>query len=180
MEEPFQVFADDFDNSGTLDIVFGYYNQGKLFPYKSRNGSVKQMPFLRSKFKDFHSFGMATLYEVYGEDKLKNALHYSANTFASSYIENLGNSDFKISPLDNMAQLSSVKSIIFEDFDADGNLDLLLAGNSIYTEVETPRIDGSYGLVMRGDGKGEFSPMHPSNSNCYLIGEIPDMKSIRI
>ena len=56
-------------------------------------------------------------------------LFFSANTFASSYIENLGNSDFKISPLDNMAQLSSVKSIIIEDFDADGNLDLYVAQN---------------------------------------------------
>lgn len=178
--EPFQVFADDFDNSGTIDIVLGYYNHGKLYPYKSRNGSVTQMPFLKSKFKDFHSFGLATLSEVYGEDKLKKALHYSAKTFGTSYIKNLGNGEFEIDQLDNMAQLSSAKSIITEDFDLDGNLDLLLAGNSIYTEVETPRIDGSYGLLMLGDGNGVFSPVHPSQSNFYLSREIPNMSTINI
>ena len=138
------------------------------------------MPFLKTKFKNFHSFGMATLADVYGEEKLKNALHYSVTTFASVIVENLGNEKFHMSPLANMAQLSSVKSIIVEDINQDGNLDILMGGNSIYTEVETPRIDGSYGMVMLGDGHGNFSSIHPSESNLYLKGEIPDIEIIKI
>ncbi len=179
-EQPFQVFAADFDNSGTMDIVFGFYNDGKLYPYKSRNGSITQMPFLKKKFKDFHSFGLATLKDVYGEENLKNALHYSVATFATSYIENTGNGNFKMRPLENMAQLSSVKSILVDDINLDGNPDLLIAGNSIYTDVETTRIDGSYGMVMLGDGHGDFSAIHPSECNFYLTGEIPDIEIIRI
>lgn len=180
VEEPFQVFASDFDNSGTMDIVLGYFNHGKLYPVKSANGLIRQMPFLRSKYKNYHSFGMATLKDIFGEENLKNALHYSVATFASSYIENLGKGKFKMVPLANFAQLSSVKSIIVKDVDHDGNLDILIAGNSIYTEVETPRIDGSYGMVMLGDGTGNFSAIHPSKSGFYLTGEIPDMESIKI
>ena len=180
VDEPFQIFASDFDNSGTLDIVLGYFNEGKLYPYRSRNSSVKQMPFLRSKFKDFHSFGLATLSDVYGIDNLNNALHYSASTFASSYFENKGNEGFEMRKLDNIAQLSSVKSMIAHDINGDNHLDLLLAGNTIYTEVETSRIDGSYGLIILGDGSGNFKSIHPSESNFYLKGEIPDIEKINI
>ena len=33
---------------------------------------------------------------------------------------------------------------------------------------------------MLGDGKGTFSSVHPSESNFYLTGEIPDMSIIKI
>ena len=179
-EEPFQVFASDFDNSGSIDIVFGYYNSHRLYPYRSRNATIKQMPFLRSEFKDFDGFGKATLNDVYGKEALNNSLHYAAHTFATSYIENVGNGKFRVSPLPNMAQLSSVKSIIVKDVNMDGYSDVVLSGNTMFTEVETPRIDGSCGQVMIGNGKGGFNFIHPSESGLYLSGENPDMELINI
>ena len=43
--------------------------------------------------------------------------------------------------------------MLIEDFNQDGNLDILVAGNLYTAEVETPRNDAGIGLVLLGDGK---------------------------
>ena len=54
--------------------------------------------------------------------------------------------------------------MITEDFDNDGNLDVLLSGNSYAPEVLSGRDDAMIGLLLRGDGKGNFIPMHNAKS----------------
>lgn len=97
------------------------------------------------------------LKDVYGEEKLKNSLHYSADTFASVYIENLGNGQFKITDLPNVAQLSNLNDMLVRDFNGDGALDVLAIGNLYVSEIETPRNDAGTGLLLLGDGNGSFS-----------------------
>ena len=48
------------------------------------------------------------LKDIYGEEKLKNSLHYRTDTFASVYVENMGDSTFKVKDLSNMSQLSNL------------------------------------------------------------------------
>ena len=67
-------------------------------------------------------------------------------------------------PLENWAQFSTVQDIICEDFDGDGDMDLLIAGNYWDREVETRRSDGSVGLLLLNDGSGNFESVHPSES----------------
>ena len=77
----------DFDNTGTLDIVLGYYNDHKCYPLRGRECSSQQMPFIKEKFKDYAAFALATLDDVYGQD-LNTALHYEAQIFSSAILEN--------------------------------------------------------------------------------------------
>ena len=56
----------------------------------------------------------------------------------------------------NEAQLSSINDMIIDDFNKDGNLDILAAGNLFNMEIVTPRNDGGIGVYMEGDGKGGF------------------------
>ena len=48
--------------------------------------------------------------------------------------------------------------------DGDGNLDLIVAGNLYDAEPNTPRADAGNGLWLRGDGKGHFTPVPPTQS----------------
>ncbi|MDN5213384.1 VCBS repeat-containing protein [Fulvivirgaceae bacterium BMA12] len=170
--EPFEIFAGDMDNNGSHDIVLGYYNDGTLFPLRGRECSSGQMPFVKEKFKSYEAFGNATLFDVYGREKLSGALHYQVNTFATTYFENEGNTKFRAQPLDNMAQLSVVNCLLIDDCNKDGYPDIVLAGNRYETEVETPRQDAGYGLFMKGDSLGDLQCVDASKAGLFVDGNI--------
>lgn len=171
-EAPFEVYADDFDANGSLDIVLGYHNEGGLFPLRGRECSSNQMPFIKEKFPTYDAFGKATLGEVLGEEKLEEALHYQVNTFASTWFENDGKGRFVPHVLPDRAQVSSINTIHIEDFDRDGKMDMLLAGNLYSAEVETPRNDAGYGLFLAGLENGGFQAFEPFKSGILLEGDI--------
>ncbi|MEQ6121252.1 VCBS repeat-containing protein [Reichenbachiella sp. MALMAid0571] len=171
-DEPFEVYANDFDKSGSLDIVLGYHENGKVYPLRGRECSSNQMPFIKKKFPSYNDYGLADISTVYGEEDLKKSLHYAATTFATSYVENLGNFKFKVTKLDGITQFSSVNSILIDDFNNDGNLDALLSGNLYQAEVETPRNDAGYGVLLEGNGKGEFTSKFPYESGLFVKGDV--------
>ena len=177
-DEPFQIYAGDFDDNGKWDIVLSYYNQGKPYPVRGLQCSSEQMPSIKKKFKTYNSFGDATIDQVYGEEKLKVALRYDAKHFASSYMENKGDGSFAIHALPNEAQISCVNSILIDDHDKDGNLDVLIAGNMHGSEVETPRNDAGIGLWLKGDGQGTFEPLTARESGFYAPWVVNDMHTI--
>ncbi|KSA15193.1 VCBS repeat-containing protein [Maribacter dokdonensis] len=156
-DKPFDVYYNDFDANGNADIVLGYYNKEKHYPLRGFSCSSEQIPALKKKIVKYDAFASMELKDVYGEEKLKNSLHYSADTFASVYIENLGNGQFKITDLPNVAQLSNLNDMLVRDFNGDGALDVLAVGNLYVSEIETPRNDAGTGLLLLGDGKGSFS-----------------------
>ncbi len=181
IEEPFEVFADDFDDNKRKDIVLSYYNFGKLFPVRGKSCSSQQIPSLSKKFENYNSFALADVTEVYGKEKLSNAeIHYKAQTFSSSYIENLGAGKFKLTPLPKEAQFSSVNRIISDDIDRDGFKDILVAGNLYASEIETPRNDSSIGTYLKGDGQGNFLPVANNKCGLSIRGDVKDLASIEI
>ena len=72
-----------------------------------------------------------------------------------------------IKSLPNPAQLSSINGILSGDFDQDGYLDIVIAGNLFVSEVETPRNDAGIGLYLQGDGHGNFKPVRSLESGFY-------------
>jgi len=177
-KEPFEVYAKDFDNNGSLDIVLSYYNEGKLYPVRGRSCSSVQNPEVAKKFPNYNLFAVADVTSVYGKEELKDALHYQAKIFASSYVENLGNGKFKVSALPNLAQLSSINKTLIEDYDGDGNLDCVIAGNLYESEIETTRNDSSIGLFLKGDGHGNFKAISRLESGFFAPGNVKDMVTV--
>ena len=126
-EEPFEVYSDDFDQNGSQDIVLSYYEHGESFPVRGKDCSSQQIPTLKEKFPTYEEFGGSNLQDIYGV-KLESALNLEAYTFASAYVENLGNGQFEFKPLPNLAQVSSVNNILIADYDEDGHQDILISG----------------------------------------------------
>jgi enediyne biosynthesis protein E4 len=177
-EKPFYVFADDFDNNGTVDIVLSKYYDGKLVPSRGRQCSSEQMPFITSKFPTYQAFATAGLQDIYGDEKLEAALQRKVNTFASTVLMNK-RGRFEASALPNLAQISPINRILIQDFNQDGFPDLLIAGNMYNTEVETPRYDAGNGLILLGDGKGGFSPRNVGETGFFAPGNVKDLAIVQ-
>jgi len=175
-KKPFNVFADDFDGNGSCDIVLSKDYKGKLVPTRGRECSSQQMPFIKEKFSTYNSFANATMKDIYG-DKLKSALHLEVNTFHSVVMINDGSS-FDINILPNQAQVSPINGIVTTDINKDGNIDLIVAGNNFDTEVETARYDAGTGLILLGNGKGDFEPVSVVESGLFANQNVKDIKLV--
>lgn len=169
--EPFEIYARDFDGNGTLDLALGYYENNLLYPVRGRQCSSQQVPDIKKKFPTYKAFANATFDEIYDVSDLNDTYHYQAQRFATTYFENQGNG-FVPHDLENEAQISSVNVIVPGDYNGDGHTDLILAGNLYGSEVETPRNDASYGLLVTGDGKGNFDPKKASETGLSIRGEV--------
>ncbi len=176
--EPFEVYYYDFDDNGNKDVVLTYYNFGEKYPLRGRQCSSQQIPMLAEKFPTYNKFASSNVDQIFGENKLKNALHYAATNFASTYYENKGNGQFEAHALPVEAQFSSINDMIIRDIDHDGDLDLIAAGNLFSSEVETARNDAGFGICLLNDGKGKFSSLPKSKSGLYLPYDVKSMSVV--
>lgn len=174
-EQPMRVIAKDFDNNGTIDPVCSYYVQGKSYPIYHRNILLSQLHILQNDYKTYESYARATVDDIFPENLLKDAYIRDSRYFESSYIENNGNGTFRMHPLPNEAQVSPVFGMLSDDFNNDGNYDLLLVGNSYSSNVYDGNYDASIGLFMEGDGKGGLSPVLGRVSGFFADGDAKGM-----
>jgi hypothetical protein len=178
-QEPLRLFARDFDGNGSIDPVLAYYNGGKLYPLPLRDMMIKQMPILKKKLLRFSAYGKMTIGEVFSEKDLEAAQHLEAHTFATTlFINDKGK--FKATALPSLAQLAPCNQVISNDFNGDGNPDLLLCGNSYSADVETGRYDASNGALLTGDGNGGFTAVPNRFSGFWANKEARDMAAIRL
>ena len=98
-------------------------------------------------------------------------MQLQAVNFSSSFIKNNGNGNFEITALPVAAQLSAVFAMIADDVDGDGNLDIIINGNDYSTEISTGRYDAFNGLILKGDGKGNFIALQPGQTGYYVPGD---------
>ena len=176
-EGTFDVYYSDFDKNNSGDIVLSYFNDGEQYPLRGRQCSSDQIPAIKTKFKDYDAFSIATLEDVYTEPALENSLHYFTKTFSSIYLENMGNS-FEMKNLPVLAQLSAVNKILKKDINNDGYTDIIISGNMYNSEVETPRNDGSVGVYLEFNPVNGFRAVPTKESGLFINGDVKDMELI--
>jgi hypothetical protein len=108
--------------------------------------------------------------DIFTESLMKDAQRLKATMLQSCYLRNEGNGKFTMIPLPKQAQVSVLNGMLTDDFDGDGNLDVLINGNDFGTSVGIGRFDALNGLLLKGDGKGNFSPLSILQSGIYIPG----------
>lgn len=78
---------------------------------------------------------------------------------------------FTVRPLPIEAQFSPVFGVAVGDLDGDGREDLFLAQNFFGAAPSESRQDAGCGLWLRGDGRGNFAALPPSESGLEIYGE---------
>jgi len=174
-QDPIYITAGDFADNGGYEVIPSLFlpdqdGQLKEFPTNSRDEIIERLPGLKKRFPNYRSFALATMDEIIPADKRKGSIRLKSNMLQSCYLRNDGGGKFTMIPLPKLAQVSTVNGMIADDFDGDGNLDVLINGNDFGTDVSIGRYDGFNGLLLKGDGNGGFTPVSISKSGIYIPG----------
>ncbi len=173
VEQPLITYTADFNGDGKKEPVMSWFIEGVSYPFNSRDELVEQMPALNKRFLKYHDFGNATIKDLLGEEAQRSAEKlYIYETRTSVFINTGGR--YEKRPLPEEAQMSVVQSIFFDDFDGDGEGDLLLTGNFYPFRVQQGRSDAGFGTLLKGKGDGNFGTIDRSRTGLYVGGDVRD------
>ena len=183
-KEPVKIYAKDFDGNGTSDAVLTIWlkdDKGVKHEYTAlnRDDIIGQMPGLKKQFNEYKAFAAADINQIFTPEQLKSAYTLEANNMASCFIQNDGGGKFTIKPLPPLAQMAPLNGMQVGDFNADGNLDVALLGNDYGNEVSAGRYDAMDGLILLGDGAGNFTPQSILQSGFYVPGDAKALVALR-
>lgn len=176
VDEPVTCHAADIDSDGKVDAIMSYYIQGKSYPIPTRDELLGQVNPLRRKFIKYADYADATVEDILGP-QLATAQLLKANILESAWLENTGAGQFKLKPLPDAAQVSMVNGFVYDDFDGDGQREVLAAGNFYPFKVLLGRSDASTGVLLKfANGTVQsYKPTVP----LWLTGDIRDMALLR-
>ncbi|MCU0450412.1 MAG: VCBS repeat-containing protein [Bernardetiaceae bacterium] len=169
--QPVCVYAKDYDQNGTVDPILCRYVQGREHPHFPRETMTSQLVSLRQVLVKYAQYGQMGYADLLPEKARQDALVLKADQFASVYIENLGQGQFAVRPLPVEAQLAPLYGLAPTDVDGDGHLDLLAVGNDYAADPLTGRYDALTGLVLRGNGKGQFTALPSRQTGFWVTGD---------
>jgi enediyne biosynthesis protein E4 len=172
-ERPVSMWISDFDQNGSIEQITSIYFEDKQYPLVLKHDLVSQIPSLRKKYLKYEDYKDQKIQDFFLPNQLKRAIRLDTYNLATSILIN-DNGRFILKELPPEAQFSPIYAIQIDDFNHDGNKDILLGGNLYATKPEVGRYDASYGLLLQGNGKGEFKSIPGSISGLCIQGEVRD------
>ena len=174
---PVSVWGKDFDGNESYNSFLSCYipastSNTKMteFPYCTKDEFIKEMTVYKSQYLTYASFANANMNNLLDKNIMKDALHYSATNFNTSWIENIGNFQFKMHSLPSVVQFAPVFGVSISDFNKDGNMDISFVGNEFNMNPLIGKMDAMQGLICKGDGKGNFMPLDIAAAGFYVPG----------
>jgi hypothetical protein len=168
--EPALLFYGDF-GGGAPAAVEAYYENGGLYPWLSRGEMAAKAPDVRRRFARNDAYARATLETILGADRLAAARRFAATELRSGVFLSQPDGTYRFEPLPRIAQIAPLRGIAAGDFDGDGNADLFAVQNSFAPPASIGHFDGGVSQLLRGDGRGHFTPVSPAESGLIVPGE---------
>lgn len=111
-----------------------------------------QLSYLKKKYTTYKDFAGQTVEDIFSKEALKNTNALSVNVLASGYLKN-NKGEFTFQPFsDASLQLAPITEMLKYDFNADGNEDILLAGNYFGVTPYHGKFDSFSGAIIQNNG----------------------------
>ena len=178
--EPVRVYAKDYDRDQSVEPLLSQYLQGANYPAHSRHELLEELSSMLQRLPSQQAYAEATFNDLFTEGELEGAYAAEALRFETSYLENQGDGTFDIRALPTRAQFAPVFGMKVGDYTGDGVLDLLMVGNWYAPDRETGRADASVGVLLRGDGTGQFRSVEPAQSGFVVPGDAKGLAEVAI
>jgi len=176
--QPARMYIRDFDGNGFPEQIVSLYENDKSRPLALRDELTNALPYLTPRYPKYSDYAGQTVEQIFGS-ALTDAVLKQAETFASAIALSNRDGSYTLVPLPREAQIAPVYGILAGDFDHDGKLDLLLAGDFSGVQPEIGSMMASYGLMLHGDGHGGFTALHEAQSGFAVPGEARDIQRLR-
>jgi hypothetical protein len=169
--EPALLFSGDFAGTGGRQLVESYYEDGRLYPWRTRKELGAQIPPILKRFPNNDPYARATLEEIVGRERLASAQRWAATQFQSGVFLSQPDGRYHFEPLPRIAQIAPLQGLAAGDFDGDGKADIYAVQNSYAPIAVVGRFDGGLSQLLRGDGQGHFTAVPPSGSGLIVPGD---------
>ncbi|HEX2854089.1 MAG TPA: FG-GAP-like repeat-containing protein [Opitutaceae bacterium] len=169
--EPAVLYANLALDGSAPQLVEAQAEKGKYYPLSSREPLVKSSPALARRFPTAESYARATLEEIFPAGALAAAAKLTATELRSGVFLSQRDGTYRFTPLPRLAQVAPIHGMVAADFDGDGRTDLMAVGNSYAPPAEPGRFDGGIGWLLRGDGRGGFTPVPAGESGFVVPGD---------
>ena len=179
-KKPLFMLVNNFDLNTTVSQIICVYNGDEAYPIALRNDLVRQMPGLKNKYPLYSNYKEQKIEDIFTEEQIRTSARSFIYTTQTSIAWNNGNGTFDIESLPVEAQFAPVYGISVNDYDLDGNPDILLGGNFYHAKPVVGIYDASYGLMLKGDGMGRFTPLSARKSGFLVKGEIRDFLQVDV
>ena len=175
-KEPVGLYVADLNKDDVLDPILAHYIQGVNRPAHPRDDILVQITSFKKKYPSYASYADATLEQFFGDAK-PSVLQ--SEIFASAYLENKGKDNWELEPLPIDAQFAPVFGISTGEFTGDEFEDAVLVGNFYAPEVLSGRYDAFTGLLLKGDGAGNFKALSRQESGISITGDAKGLASLK-
>ncbi len=184
--QPARLYTKDFDGNGFPEQIVSLYERSTvgaqhaapLLPLALRDELTNALPYLKPRYPKYSDYAGQTVEQIFGS-ALTDAVLKQAETFASAIALSNRDGSYTLVPLPPEAQIAPVYGIFSGDFDHDGKLDLLLAGNFSGVQPEIGSMMASYGLMLQGNGHGGFRALKEAQSGFVVPGESRNIQRLR-
>ncbi len=180
VQNPATLTVNDFDKNGTTEQIISCLTEdGKTYPMVLKGELQRALPMIKKNFIKYTDYANKSVAELFTPEQLKDGIEKKIVTTKSSFLINDGKGNFELKALPFAAQFSPISAIETGDFDKDGILDIVLAGNFFDVLPEWGRFDANYGLFLKGQGKGEFQTIKSKDSGFRSMGQVRKMYKLR-
>jgi hypothetical protein len=169
-EQPLRIYYGRWRIPEVVDQMEGYYDPAlkKVVPWCTYE-VARAMPWLAERFPTYGAFGKVSVAELLGE-RLQTTKTLTASWLETTLFLNRGDR-FEARVLPVEAQLAPAFGLGVGDLDGDGNEDLFLSQNFFALDGDTSRYDAGRGLLLVGDGQGNFRAVPGQESGVKVYGE---------